>query len=263
MTRLHARIVSTRGLCATDHQRMFAVFSEYYASVSFERFLSDLSTKDDVILLLDERQSIQGFSTLKSLAIKVHGKPIHGLFSGDTVVTKAHWGQRVLGRAFLRYLLLQKLRNPLVPYYWFLISKGYKTYLLMANNFEDCHPRLEAEMTSWDKAVLDGFATTLYPDAYDGSTGLITFAESHGHVRSGIADITPELCDQIPRVNFFAARNPTWFEGSELACIARMTWSMPLKYALKAQLRSWEAGLKQHAQPTPAGRGALSTGGVS
>jgi hypothetical protein len=237
MSKLHARIVSVARLSDGQHQRMFEVFADYYANVSCERFLEDLGRKDDVILLLDSRNVIQGFSTMKNLSCVVKGKKVQGLFSGDTVVAKEYWGQRVLGRAFLRYLFTQKLKHPFVPYYWYLISKGYKTYLLMANNFEDHHPRLEAAMSRWDKAVLDAFGTTLYPHEYSPATGLITFPESHGHVRKGVADIDEALLDKYPRIAFFVEKNPTWFHGTELACIARMTWSMPFKYALKARAR--------------------------
>ncbi len=237
MTRLRAETVAVAELSELAHDQMFQVFKDYYDSVSYQRFLDDLRGKDDVILLMDEHHIIQGFSTIKNLALTVRGKKIYGLFSGDTVVAKAYWGQRVLGRAFLRYLVVQKARHPFSPYYWFLISKGYKTYLLMANNFEQHFPRFEREMSRWEKAVLDAFAASLYPHEYNPKTNLITFPDCHGHVRRGIADITPELREAYPRIAFFADKNPTWAQGSELACIARMTWSMPVRYGLKARLK--------------------------
>ncbi len=250
MRPLHASIRPITGLSASERDRMFEVFAEYYASISFERFVADLSGKDDVIMLVDERQVIQGFSGMKNLAMTVHGKKVYGVFNGDTVVAKVHWGQRVLGKAFLRYLFVQRARRPFSPYYWFLISKGYKTYLLMANNFDDHVPRYEQPMGTWERAVLDAFASALYPREYDPETHLIRFEDSHGHLRPGVADITPELCRQHPRIAFFAAANPSWAEGTELACIARMTWSMPFKYALKARLRR---SPKLKLEPTTAG----------
>ena len=35
-------------------------------------------------------------------------------------------------------------------------------------------------------------------------------------------------------IAFFQRANPAWREGVELACLARMTFAMPLKYAWKA-----------------------------
>lgn len=251
MTRLHAQTVAVAELGEVAHQQMFEVFKDYYDSVSYERFLSDLHGKDDVILLLDAEGTIQGFSTTKNLSLTVRGKKVYGLFSGDTVVAKAYWGQRVLGRAFLRYLLTKKARHPLSPYYWFLISKGYKTYLLMANNFDEHFPRFEREMSPWEKAVLDAFAASLYPHEYDPQTNLITFPASHGHVRRGVADITAELRETYPRIAFFARKNPSWAQGSELACIARMTWSMPFKYGLKARLKRGGEPVQPQTARTP------------
>ena len=237
MSLLKSRIVPVAALTATDHEQMFAVFGQYYDNVAIDRFLADLGAKDDVILLIDRADRIQGFSTMKNLDVEVDGERVYGLFSGDTVVAREHWGQRVLGRAFLRYLFVQSAKRPLTPFYWFLISKGYKTYLLMANNFPEHFPRFERAMSPRDKAILDAFGTTMYPGDYDAATGLIAFDESHGNLRHGVAAITSELKAKNPRVAFFAEKNPTWSDGTELACIAKMTWSMPLRYALKARMK--------------------------
>jgi hypothetical protein len=234
---LKARIVPVADLTAEDHAQMFAVFGQYYDHVSVDRFLADLARKDDVILLVDRDGRVQGFSTMKNLDVEVEGTRIYGLFSGDTVVAREHWGQRVLGRAFLRYLFVQSAKRPTAPFYWFLISKGYKTYLLMANNFPEHFPRYERAMSPRDKAILDAFGAAMYPREYDPETGLIAFDESHGNLRHGVAAITRELRIKNPRVAFFTKRNPTWADGTELACIAKMTWSMPLRYALKARLK--------------------------
>jgi hypothetical protein len=234
---LRARIVPVGDLTARDHAEMFGVFRQYYENVAVDRFLSDLARKDDVILLVDREERVQGFSTMKNLEVEVEETRIFGLFSGDTVVAREHWGQRVLGRAFLKYLFVQSAKRPLAPFYWFLISKGYKTYLLMANNFPEHFPRFERPMSPRDKAILDAFGTTMYPREYDTKTGLIGFDESHGNLRHGVAAITKELAAQNPRVAFFAERNPRWAEGTELACIAKMTWTMPLRYAFKARTK--------------------------
>lgn len=238
MSRLSARVVPVASLDEASLARMFALFDAYYEEVSFDVFHADLSRKDDVILLFDEGGDIQGFSTMKNVVVSVHGRTVRGLFSGDTVVAKAYWGQRVLGRAFLAYLFRKKARHPLSPFWWLLISKGFKTYLLMANNFQEYYPRFEQETPAEAQAILDAFARALYPDEYDAKTGLISFERSHGHVRCGIADITPELLEN-PKIAYFQQKNPTWPAGTELACIARMTWSMPVFYAAKAYAKAF------------------------
>jgi hypothetical protein len=172
-----------------------------------------------------------------------------GLFSGDTVVAEAFWGQRVLGHLFLRHLFAQKLRHPFEAYWWMLISKGYKTYLLMANNFSEHYPRYESDTPRDKQDVLDTFATSLFAEAYRKETGLIDFQRSLGQLKAGVAPITADMLDH-PRIRFFNERNPTWPRGTELACIARMTWSMPMYYGAKAVLKQW-ARLGQQLLGTP------------
>jgi hypothetical protein len=226
-------------LKAEDKARMFALMRLYYEAVTEEQFLHDLAQKDAVILLREKgNRRIQGFSTLVSLKISHEGGVVHGIFSGDTVIEKKYWGQRVLGKAFLRYLLLEKLRHPFVPLYWLLISKGYKTYLMMANNFGEHFPRYEMSTPPDKRAIADAFYTSLFPQFYNSETGLIRFAEQSCHLKCGVADISPHLLATNPRIAFFQRINPHWQQGEELACIARMTLGMPIYYALKSLVKN-------------------------
>jgi len=262
MSRLRARVVPVASLGAAIIERMFTLFEEYYEEVAFEAFAADLSKKDDVILLVDGRGEVQGFSTMKNLTVEVGGRTVRGLFSGDTVVARAYWGQRVLGRAFLAYLFRKKARHPFAPYWWFLISKGFKTYLLMANNFEEYYPRPEGPTPPAEQAVLDAFASALYPGEYDPATGLISFDSSHGQVRRGVADITSELLEN-PKIAHFQRKNPTWFRGTELACIARMTWSMPLYYTAKAYAKAIAARPRKVMAPSPEAMAPMRVAGAA
>jgi hypothetical protein len=134
-----------------------------------------------------------------------------------------------------------------------LISKGYKTYLLMANNFAEHYPRYESPTPATAQRVLDAFATKLFPGAYRHESGLIDFGHSHGQVKAGVAPITSEMHEN-PRIRFFAERNATWQRGTELACIARMTWTMPMYYGAKAVLKQWQRlGQQIGALPAPTG----------
>ncbi|MEW6129966.1 MAG: hypothetical protein AB1757_23225 [Acidobacteriota bacterium] len=233
--KLKARIVPVTELTLAHKVRMFELMQKYYDGVSREQFLHDLMKKDAVILLYDERQKqIQGFSTLMKVTVNQQGKIWQGIFSGDTVIEKSFWGQRALGKAFLGYLFKEKLRNPFVPLYWLLITKGYKTYLMMANNFSQYYPRFDVEMPADKKALMDAFYSLLYPNGYDAQTGLIYPENNGGQLKSGVANISPLLMEANPKIAFFQSKNPQWTHGVELACLARMTVWMPFQYALKA-----------------------------
>jgi hypothetical protein len=245
--RLRAAVVAVAALTPADKRRMFELMRSYYDAVSEAQFLSDLSSKDAVILLRDRTSAeIQGFSTLRAVRVSVNGKLWRGVFSGDTVIDKRYWGQRELGRAFLRYLFAQKLKKPFSPLYWLLISKGYKTYLLMANNFAEHWPRRERATPPEVKTLMDAFYGALYPDSYDAATGLIETPGEACRLKAGVAAVSPSLAAANPRVEFFERANPEWRRGVELACLARMTLWMPLRYGLKALVKGrLRAGLER------------------
>jgi hypothetical protein len=234
-SQLKAKIISVSDLSFAEEARMLQLMQRYYDDVSREQFLADLAKKSAVILLFDKTDGqIQGFSTLLCLRLKCGDKILRGIFSGDTVVEKSYWGQRRLGKAFLRFLFTEKLKHPFEPLYWLLISKGYKTYLMMANNFSEYYPRFDKPTPAGKKALLDAFYSTLYADDYDARAGLIKPSGRAYKLKTGVAAISNGLMKNNPKVAFFQAANPHWQQGSELTCLARMTLSMPLRYALKA-----------------------------
>jgi hypothetical protein len=235
--KLKATTVAVNQLAPADRARMLALMQAYYDAVTEAEFLADLAKKDAVILLKDARHIIQGFSTLVTLPVEVEGRRVRGVFSGDTVLDKHYWGSRALGRAFLRYLFIKKLRSPAEPLYWLLISKGYKTYLMMANNFAEHYPRYERSVPPRIKRLMDAFYTALYPNAYDSATGLIETPGETCRLKSAVAPIPARRIATNPRIAFFEQRNPRWRDGCELACIARMTLRMPLRFALKVILK--------------------------
>jgi hypothetical protein len=238
--KLFAETVRIDRLTEKDRQVMFGVFSKYYNNVEIDQFESDLLKKDVVFLLKDSQdRQIKGFSTLVRLECLVEDKIVRGMFSGDTIIEKEYWGQGTLGIAFLIYLFKEKLKRPFKPLYWFLISKGYKTYLLMANNFSGHYPRHEKDTPTFEKKVIDIFSETLYPDSYDAAKGVISFSKvvDKDCLKQEITPISKELLLKNRRIKFFAETNPAWEQGSELACIAEMTLSMPFYYKYKFILK--------------------------
>lgn len=248
MKKLSAFGYAVNDLGPDDLSAMFVLFADYYANVSEEQFQHDLLKKEHVFVLKDSRSlEIKGFSTIVSLETTLNGKPVRGLFSGDTVVHHDYWGQGTLGVAFLKYLFLQKLKKPTQPLYWFLISKGYKTYLLMANNFKTHYPRFETETPPAIKQIIDAFSQSLYPEHYDSERGIIQFSDQQANFKDCLkADVTPITDDLIAsnqRIAYFASQNRRWQDGDELACVAEMTFSMPLYYQMKLVRKMWRRSL--------------------
>ncbi len=238
--KVHAELAAVGRLTDCQKIEMFSVFAKYYEAVEFDIFLSDLREKNDVILLLAGKK-IVGFSTLLCREMIVQGKKVLGVYSGDTILEKEYWGSSALGKKFLKYLWLKKLARPGTPVYWFLISKGYKTYLLMANNFANHYPRMESETPSFEKELMNTFYGERFAKKYIPEKGVIAMPEDSCRLKEAVAPITEELKREVPRVAFFESNNPKWASGHELACIAEMSALMPFKYSLKKMMKTKKA----------------------
>lgn len=249
--RLKARTVSVATLTQDTKDELFSLMQKYYAHTTKAQFEMDLANKDHIILLQNSPDSpILGFSTLQKLTFSLDGRTVMGVFSGDTVIDQSCWGQGSLGVAFLKYLFWNRLRAPFSPLYWFLISKGYKTYLLMANNFPKHYPRFEGSTPHHAQRIMNHFAVSLFGDCYDRKNGLVVYPDVSSHIKAGIASIDEKLVKENPRVQFFTERNPQWHEGHELVCLAEMTWLMPLHYWLKKQRQRFSRVLSTMKQET-------------
>lgn len=212
---------------------MFELLKHYYHGVDYQRFLIDLNEKSHVILLFSSDQIIQGFSTLLVTRVPYKNKSCLGIFSGDTVLDRAYWGNGDLAMAFGRFLLAQKLKSPLSTIYWFLISKGYKTYLLMTNNFPTHYPRYERPTPENIKQIMHSFYQMKFNSSYNSQEGLIQFGSNISmRLKEKVADID-EASLKHPRIQFFNQTNPNWRDGVELACVAKVSLFVPFYYVFK------------------------------
>lgn len=217
---LVAQTVPAASLDARTLDAAFAVFRSAYENVSRARFEYDLQEKQHVILLRDrDTGALKGFSTVLVRAIESPHGPATVIFSGDTVIDREYWGQKQLQLAFLKLLFRTKLRAPRRPVYWFLLSKGYRTYLLLANAFPRSVPRVDRADDAGLRRILDRLATGRYGTEYDPANGVIRYATPHERVREGVAPVTTSLLEN-PHIRFFITRNPGHAEGVELACLA-------------------------------------------
>ena len=236
ITRSRVERVDRLGPATRD--AMFALFARHYEGAERETFARDLAGKQRVILLLDRAGEVAGFSTIQLLEMTVEGVRRLVVFSGDTVIDQNAWGQKRLQRTFTRFLIQTKLRYPWRRVYWFLISKGYKTYLLMRRNLTS-YPNHRGATPSAIQEVMDHVARIKFPEHYDAESGLVVLPENTT-VRADVRDLRPE--DRVdPDIDFFLERNPEWRQGHELCCLAELRlyelFGAALKYALPRRAR--------------------------
>lgn len=219
---LDGEVAKISALREDQTEEMYRLMASYYDNVSRGTFQRDLSEKRDVILLKDSIDgSIKGFSTLMLLEQTVDGSSITALFSGDTIIDKEYWGTNELPKWWGRYAFSLIDEMPDKELYWFLMSKGYKTYRFLPVFFNEFYPRRDVEFPEREKRILDTFAYSKFPKCYNAETGIISFGGKKDHLKQGVADIDESRMKNSD-IRYFVERNPNWEQGDELACLIRL-----------------------------------------
>ncbi len=236
-----------------DVKAMHDVFIKYYHNADYQTFVKDLKKKIGAIMVKKDDGTIIGFSTIGIIEKAIDNQKCLGIFSGDTVIEKEYWGLPNLQTAFLRFLIKTRIKCPTVNLYWFLITKGYKTYLLMANNWRNYYPRYDRQNDEKRKKIVKIFSNHFFEGYYDEKSGLLKFGEGYQKLKENVAEITDELREKYPKIAFFEEVNPTWREGTELPCIGDLDWFTliwrPIPFAMR-KLKNMIFGSKSKQQST-------------
>lgn len=231
--RVYARYRPIDRVSPTDVMTMYGIFSRYYEHAPLDTFLRDMSKKTGVFLLRRRSdREIVGFSTVATMDLDIDGKPIIGVFSGDTIIEKEYWGSRALPLAFFIYLVRLVVRHPLTPIFWLLISKGYKTYLLMANNFFRYYPHPEGKYSEYSD-LIPLYCEKLFPGYYDPDRKILDFGDQYNRLKDDVARVSDELRSKYPKVAFFEEKNPEWHRGTELPCVGRAGFPDAFRYLFR------------------------------
>jgi hypothetical protein len=202
---------------------MFSLMDRYFSGMSRSTFDADLDEKQWVLQLVDSTTgAVCGFSTQMLLDLRVEGRPVLALFSGDTIVDREHWGSSTLLQLAGRLGTSLMGAHPDSDLVWFLISMGYRTYRFLPIFFHEFYPRYDAPTPSWAKAIIDAAARFKYAGSYDASQGVIRADRQAYRLRAGMAEVPPQRL-RNPHVRFFQQRNPGHVRGDELCCLTRLT----------------------------------------
>lgn len=206
---------SVGSLTLREIQSMHGLMTEHYEAVPRERFDKDLSTKDEVLILHDADGEMRGFTTL---AWNPAGRFDEGdiLFSGDTIIDRNCWGTQELVRAFCRRAGEWRAASGR-RLFWFLISKGHRTYLYLPLFSRRFHPHPEVVESEWED-LAEKVAVSMFGDFWKPAEGVIRFSASQGHLRE---ELVTERAKN-PWVRYFLERNPGHAGGDELVCLTEM-----------------------------------------
>lgn len=182
-------------------------------------FFGDLAKKQEVLLLRDGQQLV-GFTTIHFFEREWRGQPIRVVYSGDTVVDRAHWGQQALAFDWISRMGALKCERPEIPFYWLLLVKGHRTFRYLPLFARSFYPHWKSDRRDL-KPLADALAEEMFPGDYNAETGVVEFRESRGHLKSDIAlPSQAELAKED--ISFFLQRNPGFQRGHELVCLCEV-----------------------------------------
>ncbi len=235
---LTTKVSKINELNTVTKEEMWKIFSRFYSEVEYEKFFQDLFAKNYAIICRDKKtQEVKGFSTIHLYRTTIDGKEIKVLFSGDTILSPDYWGYKGLQLAFAKFSLTEWFREPLTPFYWFLISKGYKTYLLMTKNFVNYWPRHGKTTPDLERKAIEKLALSRFSDSWVPETGCLVFKTPQGRLKNGVVPISSEDLKD-PDIQFFVKKNPGHALGNELCCLAEFSLTLWLSYMKKNLMRT-------------------------
>jgi hypothetical protein len=212
---LKSSVRAVDSLADAERRAMHHLMDAHYEAVAWERFLDDLTAKDEVLMLHDSGGVLRGFTTIawNPAGIFAEGDV---LFSGDTIIDRSCWGTQELVRAFCRRAGEWRAASGR-RLFWFLISKGRRTYMylpLFARRFFP-HPENDEPEFEW---LAGKVAAKLFGECWKPAEGVIRFPSSLGHLRKDHGGVIREN----PWVRYFLQRNPGHVRGEELVCLTEM-----------------------------------------
>jgi hypothetical protein len=226
-----SEVLPVADLSCRDRDQMFSLMDVVYEGVTRAAFEHDLAGKDECIVLRTSGGEVAGFSTQRFVTVQVDTATvapltgddptpglttIDGLFSGDTVIHPDHWGTPVLFQTFARRYVTDD--GP--PRWWFLVSKGHRTYRIMPTLFQRFWPNRHGPTPDAALEVMTTYAEALYPGDLVG--GVLAYHRATDRLRPGVAGIS-ESNLRVPDIAFFAAANPGWVLGHDLVCLCELT----------------------------------------
>jgi hypothetical protein len=214
-----ARFVPISTLEDGTRERMARIYWDSYDGSSEAIFRSDLSAKDEV-LLIHAADELVGFTSLRVIDRDWQGQRIRVVYSGDTVVERAHWGQQSLAFAWISRMGALKRERPESRLFWFLLVKGHRTFRYLPVFGKSFFPHWSVDRSDL-KPLADALSLDMFPDDYNPVTGVVEFSPSRGHLKPHIALPAREELDR-EGVRFFLERNPGFQRGHELVCLCEM-----------------------------------------
>ncbi|MCA9407934.1 MAG: hypothetical protein KC733_04550 [Candidatus Omnitrophica bacterium] len=228
---LSNRIVRIYELSQSEIEVMYQLMKQYYDNIFRDKFLKDLKEKEGVLLVLDGNQNICGFTTYDLYQTNFQNECINVLYSGDTVIRKEYWGQVNTSKMFMSLLMKCKEEcNGLL--FWFLITKGIRTYRLLPLFFKNYYPSYHVATPEYEKNIIKHLARLQFKEYYIMAEGVIRFEKGSDCLKNEFCHIDKNKKIN-PHIQYFLKVNPGYISGDNLPCIAEIDLDNFTNRALK------------------------------
>lgn len=217
--KLEASILRRDRIDATLASELYRLYARYYAPTLPEMFARDLADKTYCVVLRDAAARLCGFSTVARLRVPFGGGEAEVLFSGDTVVDQAYWGEQTLPFRWIEEAGRIKAEEPERPLYWLLITKGHRTFRYLPGFARSYCPGVAADLTGLRNRI----SLSRFGDRFDGRSGILRPDPGcPTALRTEFAGLDAARRSN-PHVRQFLALNPGHARGDELVCLCELS----------------------------------------
>ncbi|MBK6265502.1 hypothetical protein JKA74_10675 [Marivirga sp. S37H4] len=241
---LQFQLVEVKDIHNVQRKRMFELMHACYNKVEERNFLADLEKKHWAGLISDQDGTVQGFTTFAINPKGVGGEEYHVLFSGDTVIAPEYWGTQIMRDGWCKAVGSIIAADPSKPWYWYLLSKGHRTYMFLPLFFKEYFPSIEKTAVEGKlEKIAAEVSAKLYGHYWKPDEGVIRFDESQGELKQEWIEASYQKKGSS-FVQFFLQKNPGFHQGEELVCVAQLHPDNILRSAKMIVLEGMEHPIK-------------------
>lgn len=234
-------LVSRENLGPEIIDLMFVLMAKNYDHMSRVSFEKDLAVKQYVGMIASEDDELVGFTTY---AVNPKGSGTENyniIFSGDTIIDPAHWGTQIIVKGWTMSVGWISKSDQLKKWYWYLMSKGHRTYLYLPLFFESYYPAPEPGPEQYlFKSIAHEVSNLLYGEYWKPEKGIIEFSDNQGSLKKELSDDSFKK-SKSPNIAFFLEKNPGFEKGDELVCITEISADNFRRSVKNYFLRGYEA----------------------
>lgn len=199
---------------------MYDLLQCHFEGVTPAQFRNDLEEKEWALRIFHGHQLV-GFTTLQLYEARVGESHMRVVYSGDTIVAREAWGSPALARGWIRLVRELQAECATVPWYWLLLSSGFRTYRFLPVFWRQFWPRYDAATPEDVSGLLLHLARARFGSCFDAERGVVRFPHPQ-RLREHLAS-PPEGRQRDPHVQFFLERNPGHADGDELVCLTELS----------------------------------------